>query len=198
MILILAFVTASVLLVGIFWFSRRIPAYSHVRHTISELGETGSPWSLYVSWGCFAPVGLGLLLIAFLLVTASTPSPLAEPLALLSAAVGVGYLGAAFFPCDPGSPLTGSWRQQLHNLAGGVEYWGGAFALFVASQSLRATEQSAFLQQVLFGSAIIVGTVAVFISVSITFPVRGAIQRVGELTLFANILLLATLLSRAN
>jgi hypothetical protein len=186
------------LVVGVLWFSRRVAGYSHIRHTISELGETGSPWSAFVSWACFAPVGVGLLLLSLVLVASSISSPLAEPLTLLSAAVGIGYLGGSLFPCDPGSPVSGSWRQQFHNLVGGVEYIGGASALFVASQSLAAIPSSTTLQQVLACSAIIVAVVAVLLSISLTFPLRGAVQRVGEVTLFANILFLAGLVSASG
>ncbi|MBD9358367.1 hypothetical protein [Methylomonas albis] len=41
------------------------------------------------------------------------------------------YVFGAVFPCDPGSPLIGSWRQQIHNLFGTFEYLGGGFRLLL-------------------------------------------------------------------
>lgn len=177
------------LLIGIVWSSRRVDGYSHIRHTISELGEWGSLRSRLVSWGLFAPVGIGLLALAWLVNGAGSTHPLAETLMLLSAAVGIGYLGAAIFPCDPGSPMGGSWRQQLHNLAGGIQYVGGAGALFVASQSVVANESA--LADWLLVSGIVVGSVAVLLSIQQVFRVRGAVQRIGETFLFGNIIWLA-------
>ncbi|MBI1299407.1 DUF998 domain-containing protein [bacterium] len=173
------------LIIGTLWSSRRADGYSHIRHTISELGEWGSPQSRLVSWGLFAPVGIGLLVLAGLVRSQGGAHPLAETLTLLIAAVGIGYLGAAIFPCDPGSPMGGSWRQQLHNLAGGVQYVGGAGALFVASQSLTANEST--LVDWLLVSGVVVGVVAVLLSIQQVFPVRGVVQRVGEIVLFGNI-----------
>lgn len=101
----------------------------------------------------------------------------------------MGYLGGALFPCDHGSPLTGSGRQQLHNLVGGVQYVGGAAALFLAADAQRALLPS--LGPWLLGSAGVVALVTLALSVQALFPVRGLIQRVGELLLFGNLLLLA-------
>ena len=80
----------------------------------------------------------------------------------------------------------------------GEPYVGGAIALFVAAQSSSATENSAFLQNVLLGSALVVGIVAVLLSFPRGFAVRGAIQRVGEFTLFANIVLLSVLIATGS
>lgn len=175
------------LIMGILWSSRGLDGYSHIRHTISELGEWGSPRSRLVSWGLFAPVGITLLLLAWLVRSQESSHSLAETLTLISAAVGIGYLGAAIFPCDPGSPMSGSWRQQVHNLAGGIQYVGSAGALFVASQSLPESMPAAWL----LVSAVLVGAVAVLLSVQQVFPVRGAVQRLGESFLFGNIIWLA-------
>lgn len=43
-------------------FGGRRPGYSHLRHTISELGETGSPLGKRVSYFGFVPIGLLLLM----------------------------------------------------------------------------------------------------------------------------------------
>jgi len=178
------------LLGGIVWFARRRDDYRHVRHTISELGEQGAPDARRVAWLLFAPVGLVLLATGALALRGEAVQPIRETFGLLALAVGVGYLGAALFPCDPGSPLGGSLRQQLHNLFGGAEYLGGAAALFVGAQRLAdGAPLAAWFQ----GSAAIITAAAVALSLQVVIPVRGLAQRVGETALFANLVLLAWL-----
>ena len=179
------------LLVGVWWFGRRRHGYSHRRHTISELGEHGATDARVVAGALFAPTGLGLLVLAWLIRSGPNPGRLDEPLGLLAATLGVGYLGAALFPCDPGSPLDGTWRQHLHNLAGGIEYVGGAASLWLAAQ---AAPHGA-LRDWLHLGAVAVAVVTVALSVPHLFPVRGLVQRVGEFMLIGTLVLL-TFLSR--
>lgn len=164
----------SYLVVFLFFLGHKQPNYSQVRHTISELGEVGAPHQQFVAIGVFAPVGVILLLIAYL--TRST----APESALLALCISIGYLVAAVFPCDPGSPLSGTYRQGVHNMGGAVEYIGGAFALFRIGAHFGQPFQA--LGLVVFG-------VAVAISVPLLSPVRGLIQRVGELGLFGGLAL---------
>ena len=189
-----ASIAASLLLGGVLWFGARVPGYSHVRQTISELGEVGSRYSVIVSWGLFAPVGILLSLLTVTLVYRVDSSDFRDAVMFLTSAVSIGYLGAAIFPCDPGSPLTGTWRQQIHNLLGGVEYVGGTGALFLAAQSLSPVFDATLIPSVVNGSAVVVGTVTLGLSFSATFAVRGCLQRVGELALFGNIILLTVIL----
>lgn len=91
----------------------------------------------------------------------------------------VGYVGAALCPCDPGSPRVGSWRQVVHNLAGAVQYLGGAAV--IAALATR-TPLFALL-------AVVVGVAAVLLSVPAAGPWRGAVQRVAELALLAALLM---------
>jgi hypothetical protein len=188
--LLIAVLITLYLVAGILWFARRRPNYRHLRHTISELGEQGTPDARRVSLGLFAPVGLGLLVLGLPALSVDLDS-LCSTFGLLAVAVGVGYLGAALFPCDHGSPLVGNWRQQLHNLVGGVEYVGGAFALFQASAALAVAPE--WLAAWLLASAGVVAAMAVGLSLQAAFPVRGLVQRIGEAALFGNILLLAWL-----
>lgn len=121
----LVIVAALLLTGGVRHYGRRKPGYRHLQHTLSELGETGAPDQAPVAWGLFLPVGLLVLAAGYL-----APGP-AAPLAFC---VATGYLGAACFPCDPGSPASGTWRQGLHNLAGAVEYVGGGLVLLRLGQ----------------------------------------------------------------
>jgi hypothetical protein len=177
---LLTVLAAAYLAIGLFYFARRKPGYSHLRDTISELGETGSRDQRLVALAWFLPIGLALLLVASLV---RTESPAASMLAL---AIALGYVGAALFPCDPGSPLSGTWRQSLHNLAGGIEYIGGGFALMTLARDLGAAFQIAGF--VVLGAAIA-------LSVLPATGFRGAIQRVAEICLFGGLACAAWLLS---
>ena len=157
---------------------RRKPGYRHVVHTISEIGETGSPDQRFVTYGLFLPIGLAMGLVAWMMVPAS-PST-----AVLAGAIAIGYLGAAQFPCDPGCPMSGSFRQAMHNLFGGVQYVGGALALMRLSETLEVPFKAAAF--VLFGTAIIL----TFLS-SDGKGVRGLVQRFGEVVLFGSLALAA-------
>jgi hypothetical protein len=163
---------ALYLAIGLVAFGRRRPDYHALRQTISEIGETGSRDQRLVALGLFLPVGLVLLIVAALL---QPKSPAASMLAL---AIAIGYIGAAAFPCDPGSPLSGTWRQSLHNLAGGIEYIGGGFALMTLARDLGAPFQIA--------GFIVLGA-AIALSVLPSTQLRGAIQRVAELCLFGSL-----------
>jgi hypothetical protein len=92
----------------------------------------------------------------------------------------VGYCGAALFPCDPGSPLQGSASQAIHNLAGGVQYIGGALALW------RLGAQGGFL---FYALAAIVASAVVFLSIPSLGAWRGAAPRAGEAALFVGLAL---------
>jgi hypothetical membrane protein len=165
---------AVALAAAVVLFARRRPTYSHTRDTISELGEKGSPDCLVVSLGVFLPVGL--VTAALWYISRSSSGAAAH----LAGAIAVGYCGAAVFPCDPRSPLTGSVRQALHNLAGGVQYVGGTLAMW---------RLGAQLGQVFAALAIIVGAATIFLSVPAFAPWRGAAQRLAEVALFAGLAL---------
>ncbi|NJN19250.1 MAG: DUF998 domain-containing protein [Oscillochloris sp.] len=183
-------IIALYLLAGVIWFARRRPEYRHIHHTISELGEAGAPDARLVSYGLFAPVGAGLLLLGGLSHPAEVGDSLRGAFGALAIAVGIGYLGAALFPCDPGSPLTGSKRQQIHNLAGGIEYLGAAFALFNAGQLLP---EASFLRWWFVFSTWIAAGAAIALSITPARPLRGLLQRGAEIVIFGNLILLAWL-----
>ncbi len=170
--LILSGLTSLYLLVSLIGVGRRWPRYTHLNHTISELGEVGAPDQRLVAFGIFLPVGLGLLAVAV------ATRPVTEPVSALALAIAIGYLVAAFFPCDPGSPMGGSSRQAIHNLGGAVEYIGGALALF----RLGETHGQPFV-----GAGMLVG--AGGIALSVTTRGRGLVQRIAETCLFGGLVL---------
>jgi len=171
----LALSSTILLLTGIAYFGWRKPAYSHWHHTISELGETGGPLSRVVSYGLFLPVGLLLGLVAMLTDTTA--------LAGLTGCVAIGYVVAAFFPCDVGSPLSGSARQQIHNVGGAVEYIGGAYWLTQIDPPVLVMNYN--LYGVAAGS-LLVGSILLSIP---GLLIRGLVQRMMEGILLGSILL---------
>lgn len=168
---------AAYLLLGVAYFGLRRPGYSQLRHTISELGEDGATNRRAVSWGLFFPVGAGLLLGALL-----TDTP---PLRGLLLCLGTGYVVAAVFPCDVGSPSSGSAKQAVHNLGGAVEYIGGIFFLSQAQHQL--------LGQAIISPTAQLGLLAgCLVALSLPgFPWRGLVQRVAEVVLFGQALWLS-------
>lgn len=169
--LILTVVAATLLATAVLLGAARRPEYRHRRHTISELGERGSLLERSISLGVFLPVGL-MLATAGLLSLGSD-----RPAAALALCIAAGYLSAAYFPCDPGSPLGGSWRQGLHNLGGAIQYLGGALALMVIAE----THGPAFRY-----TGLAVGACAILIS--FPSPTRGAVQRAAETLLFGGLI----------
>ncbi|TGE29248.1 DUF998 domain-containing protein [Hymenobacter metallicola] len=170
MLSILLAVLTGYLSLGIAYFGFRRPGYSHLRHTISELGEDGAPNRRAVSWGLFFVVGAGLLLGALLAETAALRG--------LLLCLGSGYVVAAVFPCDVGSPSGGSAKQAVHNLGGAVEYIGGIFFLSQARNAL-------LWQDVLSANGQIGLLIGCLVAVSLPgFPGRGLAQRLAEVLLF--------------
>lgn len=171
----LALGSTLLLLMGIGYFGWRKPAYSHWHDTISELGEVGSPLSPAVSYGLFLPVGVLLGLIATLAETTT--------LAGLAGCVGTGYVVAAFFPCDVGSPLSGSGRQQIHNVGGAVEYIGGAYWLTQISPQRMVIDYNLYA---ISAGSLLAGSILLSIP---GLPIRGLVQRMMEGILFGSLLL---------
>lgn len=167
------------LVAGLAVLARRRPEYSHIRHTISELGEHGSPVEKQVAFGLFLPVGVAMACVACA-VRAN------EPAALLAAALAFGYAGGALFPIDAGAPISGSWRNGAHNLAAGFSYVGAIAALELAGRDLGAPYTVAKF-------AILAFLVSAYIPGAREY--RGLFQRVIELGLYFG---LVALLNRAD
>lgn len=179
---------------GVVYFGQRRSGYSHVRHTISELGEIGSPSSQIVSLGVFLPVGVGCLLVARWSADRLRGSELSEGLSTLAFSIAVGYVVGAIFRCDPGCPLAGSWRQGIHNVGGGIEYVGGAAGLWRIGDAFHDGAANS-LTIAFRGAAATVAVAVVLMSMPTLFRWRGAVQRVAEALLFAALLTGAGLLA---
>lgn len=170
--LALTAIAAAYLFSALIVLALQKPGYRHIRHTISEIGEVGAPQQRFVAFGLFLPVGLLLLIVAWLL------QPISAASAALALCISVGYLVAAAFPCDVGSPATGSVRQTIHNIGGAVEYVGGSFALLRIAEDLGSPFRVA--------GFLVLGA-AIALSIAPLASVRGLIQRVAELCLFSGL-----------
>ena len=179
-------VAAAVVLLGTLYFASLRSGYSHISNTISELGETGAPQAHLVAFGFFLPVGL---IVWWALWLAHRHGSGQDTLLVLFAlsGLGAGYVLAAFFSCDPGAPLFGSWRTLVHNAAGVIDYGGTAFGFLLFCQYCARHKRRA--QAAIFGVAAALGFLAiVLLGFPPAFPVRGAVQRVAELIQFTGVL----------
>ncbi len=107
----------------------KAPTYDHCTRFISELGARGTPHGVLVGLAGFLPTGLFVL--GFCALAGRLHGCL--PGFMSFSAVGFAYVAAAFFPCEPGCPVSGGPAQQVHNLLGSLEYLGGAAGLAVLS-----------------------------------------------------------------
>ncbi|GHG90943.1 DUF998 domain-containing protein [Comamonas sp. JC664] len=178
-----------------FWFARRRPGYSHVRSTVSELGESGAPDALRVAWLGFAPAGLAVLVFSALLHAQLTSLGADGTAAVLLSLLGVSYVGAAVFPCDAGAPFWGTWKNQMHNLVAGLGYFGAGAGLLEMKRVFEDLPTLAPLSPIsgLLGPVILLG---VFV-LSFESPVRGLIQRTVEGLVFGWMLVVGAWLMAA-
>lgn len=168
----LALATVSYLTVAVIGIAATRPDYSHVRDTISQLGESGARLGGPTSYAVFLPVGAALAVLAYLALAID------RDVALLAVCMAAGYLGAALFRCDPGAPSRGSWRQHVHNAFGRVQYLGGAYALY------RLAIQAGPLTA---APVVVVVLVSAVTLVPGQWRARGLLQRIAELTLFISL-----------
>lgn len=186
----IAIAAAAWLLMGVLVLAPKKPGYRHWRHTISELGEVGAPHQRLTAFGVFLPVAALMLAAALLLLPDSGQA------AALALCIAVGYAVAAVFPCDPGSPVSGTARQGMHNLGGAVEYIGGGLALLALAAAERAGSAggegapghwAGVAGMVFTAAGIAVLATAGALTVLPSAYARGAVQRVGELCLFGGV-----------
>ncbi len=172
---LICLIATAYLIAGNVYFGYHIKGYSQIKHTISELGETGSPYGKQVSYGLFLPTGI-LLAVAGLLAQQDNNAM------GLACSLAVGYIVAAFFPCDPGSPSSGSGKQLLHNLGGFIEYAGSI--IFI----MKAGENDSHLWLVPFKTIGVTVIVCIIITSIPKNPLRALAQRIAELLLLSCLL----------
>ena len=181
-------------LLDTFCFASLRPGYSHISNTISELGETGATHARLVAFGFFLPVGL-LVWLALWLVHCEAPDREASFILFALSWLGTGYAMSAIFPCDPGAPFFGSWRTQIHNVLGFIDYEGTGIGFLLAARYC-SRRNAAFPAAVFLVAGSLVLLCLALLSVEMTFRVRGAIQRVAEVIQFTGVFFVCHLLSR--
>ena len=137
-----------------------------MRHSISELGETGSEYEHHVSYFIFMPVGTCLMIIAFLNQDDHYDA------AYLSGAMGASYFLSAFFPCDLKTPLWGSRKNSVHNIAGGVCY-----ALILRELIKLSDNGAGFIIQL---STLVLIVFLIAFVIAWPKPLIGLFQRIAE------------------
>ncbi len=186
---------ALLVLTNTVYFASLSPDYSHVSNTISELGETGAPHAREVAFGFFLPVGL-LVWLAIWLVHRKVLQNHFSPGLIAMSCLGTGYALSAFFPCDPGAPLFGTWRTLVHNVLAIVDYAGtGIGFILVARYASRENEKPKAAAFSLTGVVMLacLGLLALQ-----ELPIRGAVQRVVEIIQFAGVFSVCLMLSKKN
>ncbi|MBL8530757.1 MAG: DUF998 domain-containing protein [Hyphomonadaceae bacterium] len=99
------------------------PGYDHLGQYISELGATGAPNAALVNFAGFLPLGILFCTFAIAAYIAAPHSRLAMLGFVGLFFFAVGYVGAAFYPCDYGCrPAEPSESQNMHLLLGLAGY----------------------------------------------------------------------------
>lgn len=183
---------ALIVLLGTFSFALLHSGYSHSANTISELGETGAPYAHSVDFGFFLPVGL-LVWLALWLSNREMPDKNVSIVLAALSCLGTGYVMSAFFPCDTGAPIYGSWCTQVHNVFGFVDYEGTGIGFLLAARLFA--KRRAFIRAIGFSTAgglVLVGLV--MLSMDTHLYMRGLVQRITELIQFTGVFFACLLL----
>jgi len=170
------------------------PGYDPCAQFISELGERGAPYEALVRFAGFLPVGVLTLLFASVAARDADDRRVRWGFMLFSG-VGVAYIVAAFFPCDPGCPSPGSPTQQVHSSSALLEYVGGGSGLLLIGSARAATTRR------LARLALVCGVIVWIAFAGMLAPQlaaeRGMTQRAAELALFGWMLAYSLSLPRA-
>jgi hypothetical protein len=189
-------VAALMVLVETLYFASLRPGYSHVANTISELGETGAPRAGQVAFGFFLPVGLLVWLALWLVYRGASDRYVLVALIALSS-LGAGYAFSAFFPCDPSGPIYGSWRTQVHNVLGFIDYVGtGVGFLIISRYFARQCLTICAFAFLAAGALMLLCTVLLLLEAA--FPIRGAVQRIAEVLQFIGVFFVCYLVPKKS
>lgn len=160
------------------------PNYSHASQFISELGALGAPNAPVVNFAGFLPAGVlisAFALLAWQILPRSRKSTLGMIGLLLYA---MGYIAAAFFPCEAGCrPPQPSLSQVVHNILGLSGYVFAPLTLAILGWGAREWPNSHHLSIVGFvGSGF---ALAGLVLLSPDFQYVGIAQRVLEASVLA-------------
>ena len=168
------------------------PGYSHMDQYISELSQRGAPCQDWMNYAGMLPVGI--LVLSFL--WAVRPFLIWNRRTWLGwlalAGVGVGYIVAAFTPCDCGCPFSGSTSQDIHTAIGFYHYGGAAAGLLLFGLSFRQSPRWKPLRAVTLTASVLawIGGPGMLL----VDPYKGLLQRIAEAAFFGWVLLICCLL----
>jgi hypothetical protein len=137
--------------------ARGVDGYSQTSQYISELGARGMPHGVVISTLGFGVTGLLVFVFLWLARPGLPATGLATAGVVAFAGVGVAYLAASVFRCDPGCPSEGSLSQTIHSTSGLFEYVGGGVGLLLLAAALRHDSPWRGAAAVTAAAAILVG-----------------------------------------
>jgi hypothetical protein len=155
------------------------PNYNHATQFISELGAFGAPNARIINLGGFLPAGLLISTFTFF-AWRSLPRSKGTTLGMLGLALfALGYIAAAFFPCEPGcKPAELSLSQALHNLLGLAGYFTAPLSLFLLAKEAHKWPKGTSLSALGFtGSGL---SLLGLLGMLSEFPYVGLAQRILE------------------
>lgn len=155
------------------------PNYSHASQFISELGADGAPNARIINLAGFLPGGILLMAFAFF-AWRSLPRSGATTFGLLGLALfALGYLVAAFFPCEADCrPAEPTLAQAIHNLFGLAGYLFAPLSLFLLAWQARRWPNATHLSVLGFIGGALAFLGLLFLSPD--FKYVGVAQRVLE------------------
>ena len=114
------------------------PNYSHASQFISELGADGAPNARLINLAGFLPAGVLITVFAFF-AWRSLPRSGATTFGVVGLVLfALGYLVAAFFPCEGDCrPAEPTLSQAIHNLFGLAGYLGAPLSLLLLGWQAR-------------------------------------------------------------
>jgi Protein of unknown function (DUF998) len=155
------------------------PGYDHGGQFISELGATGAPHGWKVRWLGFLPAGV--LICAFAVFARLTaPHSVLSTLGFLGIFLfAIGYVGAAFFPCDFGCrPEDPSVSQMVHELVGLAGYLLAPLTLLLLGLAARKWPGGGWLA--ILGYVTAIAALGCLVMLDPNFALVGVAQRVLE------------------
>jgi hypothetical membrane protein len=163
-------------LVGILISSFFTPGYSHVSHSISELGARGAPFNTVMNYVGTIPAGILTITFSIAMIRQFHGGSSLLISSLFVTLAGIGRLCAGLFPCDPGCfPIT-TITGRIHFISGSIALLAGSIAPLFMAFALK-THHS----RKLFYASLISGVVAVILFINLIsqqwISCVGAIQR---------------------